>query len=888
MRLKNFGLFASIALLCVSGAQIPVLAAANAATPALSYRIAHCRYLASDLVVAAITDADLKLDRTGATDSSAAIQKGLDAIGAAGGGTLFLSEGIYRLDAPLVLPSAVTLRGELGRTSDPYRYQGTILAAYTGEGAPDGPPLITLGSCCGLRDCMVWYPRQSAESVTPYPPAVVHNTSSTCIDNVVFINAYQAYRSGYKMSGRAYVRNLRGTALSVGVEIDGLADTGRVENVDLSPQYWIHSGLPGAPKSIDAGFARFMQSNGVGVLERRIDWTNTAHVSIDGYNKGYATDYSKNEQDLKKGHVKVSPNGENFDYKIANCVYGVYLLDTANAGLIFTRFNIKATTAGFYMGEKNSNVATLLDSVVDCPINTLDIHGAGRLLIRDCEFRSGSTALGGGVIACSNSKFGSASCQIVAGDGLINASLFGNSFARPIELSGSDTAKAAVHVDARPVPAKIAFDAPQIDYLTPRGASAERLWVITNAPFSAVADGTTDCAQSIQAALTTAGKAGGGIVYVPAGVYAIAGSLTIPPEVELRGAFGSTHDANTAGSCLMIQNEKGDPNGQALIDMGTRSTLRGLNFHYAKQDIREIVDFPFLIRGNGAGIVITHIACANVSRFIDLMTHRCDGAFVDHIEGQPIHIGVRVGGGSRDVVISDCQFNPSNWTFSSLFNAPKVLYPTDGAKRGALTNAFISGLQQTGDQFVLGDCTGLRFYRDFVFAGRYGIHFVAENGRGPSGVCLEPGVDGSTCALRIDAIGQGGFPVANSQLVVTNGSMEGSRHDIESTAGSSANAFFYGVNAWGAHTDSFAQALGGTLRVDGAHLRDPGAPAFDIHGATVAFTASCVRRDLPLFTGAGANIVSAGNILPDSAPAALAFPANLIFTDPEKPAPARK
>jgi len=872
----------------------PLHADQVAGTPPISYRLIASQYPSSDSVVAAYTSDDWKLDRTGKTDDSSAVQAAMTAISAAGGGTLFLRAGIYRLDTALTVPAAVTLRGEIGRAAnDPYHYTGTILAGYAGRGQATGAPLVTLSTSSGIRDCIVWYPEQNPYKIVPYPPSVDHSSDSTCVQNVVFINSYQAYRSGYHMSGRAYVRDIRGTALAVGVEIDGLADTGRVEGVSLSPEYWPHSGLPGSPKVRDTGYREYMRANGIGVLERRIDWTNTADVTVDGYNKGYCSDYSLNDEDLKKGNVTASPNGENYNYTITDCDYGVYLNSTANSGLIFTRFSIQASKAGFYLGEHCATIATLLDNTIDCPGYTIDDHGPGRVLIRDCKFRAGQMNVSAGVFDCAASSFDQPASHVVSGDGLVNATFVGDKFegGKP-DISGSDQAQACVHVDQASLPAPITFDAPSIDFEQRRAPIRQRLYVVTSPEFGAVADGKTDCGAALRSALAAAHTAGGGIVFLPGGVYALSEPVTVPSGVELRGAFDGPHDANTAGSCVLITSPAGAATGTPMITLLAGSMLRGLNFHYANQNIDNIVDFPFLVRGDGAGIVIQNVASANVSRFIDLMTNRCDNAFVDHIEGQPIHVGLEVGGGSQNDSVIDCQFNPSNWTFSTLFNAPKVVYPKDPAKRSAVVGAYIQSLQEHGDVFVLGDCTGLRFYRNFVFAGRHGLRCVAENGRGPSGVCLELGVDGSTTAVRIDALGAQGFPLIDSQLVVTS-TLEGQRHDIELGADFTGAAEFYGANMWGGHTDSSVQVEGGKLRLDGAHLRDPGNPAFNITSGAIVASACCVRRDpdvLPAGLPVASNVSLLGDILPTPAAPSVQLPAsaNVLYTDPgSKPSAAK-
>jgi len=856
--------FAISVVLALPAALAPRAGAYSMDPPLITYRIVPTRFPSRDQVVAAYTDQDFHLDKTGQTDCSALIQAALEAIGKAGGGTMFLSSGTYRLDNPLTLPPGVSLRGELGATSDPFRFQGTILAAYTGEGQADGPPLISLTSCAGISDCMIWYPHQNPANIVPYPPAVNHVSNSTSCENVVFINAYQAYRSGYNMGGRAYVRDLRGTALSVGVEIDGLADTGRVEGVTLSPEYWAHSGLPGAPTAPDSPYRQYMRDDGVGILERRIDWTNTADVSIDGYNKGYCTAYSLNTEDLKKGHLTNSPNGENFDYRIRNCTYGVYVENVANAGMIFTRFDIQASKTAFHLGDKFDTAVTILGSKLASPGLALENLGTGRVVMRDCSFLNGAIATSG-VLDSVASSFSEPSCHVAAGDSLADASFFGDSFAVPPLVSGGQTAKAAVHfVPQSEAPAQT-FDAPPIDFEAPRGATRNQLFVVTQTPFNAVGDGVTDCTAALQSALKAAGTAGG-IVYLPPGGYVVTQPLTIPAGVELRGCFDGPHDANTEGSCILVETGQGSADGPAFLTLNAGSTLRGLNFHYPGQEIAHIVDFPFLIQGQGAGITVADVASANVSRFIDFLSNRCDDAYLDHMEGQPIHTGIEIGGGSSNDTVSDCQFNPSNWTFATIFNAPKVKYP-DAKIRGPIVNAYISGLQEHGEVFVLGDCTGLKFYRDFVFAGRYGLHCIAQNGRGPSGLCLELGVDGSTTAVRIDALGAAGFPIVNSQLVVTS-NLLGQRHEVELGAEFTGQANVYGLNAWGSHADSVFQVSSGTLRVDGAHVRDPGNPVCDLKGGEFALSASCVRRDPALVPNplpAGTSASLSGNILPETA-----------------------
>ncbi len=59
--------------------------------------------------------------------------------------------------------------------------------------------------------------------------------------------------------------------------------------------------------------------------------------------------------------------------------------------------------------------------------------------------------------------------------------------------------------------------------------------VVTEPPYDADASGTRDATAAIQAALNDRYHAGGGVVWMPDGLYKVTGSIIIPPHVTLRG-----------------------------------------------------------------------------------------------------------------------------------------------------------------------------------------------------------------------------------------------------------------------------------------------------------------------------------------------------------------
>ncbi len=82
------------------------------------------------------------------------------------------------------------------------------------------------------------------------------------------------------------------------------------------------------------------------------------------------------------------------------------------------------------------------------------------------------------------------------------------------------------------------------------GGSGSAIWInVSDSPYSAAGDGTTDDLAAIQAALDAANTAGGGTVWLPAATYYVSNTLQLYDNVELRGAGNGTSTIlNPAGA----------------------------------------------------------------------------------------------------------------------------------------------------------------------------------------------------------------------------------------------------------------------------------------------------------------------------------------------------
>jgi hypothetical protein len=116
----------------------------------------------------------------------------------------------------------------------------------------------------------------------------------------------------------------------------------------------------------------------------------------------------------------------------------------------------------------------------------------------------------------------------------------------------------------------------------------------------AKADGATDDTAALQKALDEAGRAGGGVVDVPAGRYVIKGNLSVPAGVTLQGTFRvpPTPQHNKAreltGSVLLAYAGRGQEEGAPFIRLaGNNAAIAGLVITYPEWKQTDVPPVPY-------------------------------------------------------------------------------------------------------------------------------------------------------------------------------------------------------------------------------------------------------------------------------------------------------
>jgi uncharacterized protein YjdB len=781
---------------------------------AQNWQLIQPSYSTTDAFVAGYSVKDFGASGDGTTDVTAIFQARIDALGAQGGGTLFVPEGKYVFKGNLILRKGVILRGEWQKPAKGQSLKGTILMPYSGRGNEDIASFITMEPSAAVQDMAIWYPEQNPNNVAKYPPAILIGEQNyfgndyCSVKNITLINSYAgiAY-SRVNMGSCPVINGIYGTPLSRGIEIDNIADVGRIENIHFSPAYWEGSGLPDAP-STGSAVEKWILSNGTGIVMRRNDWSYTCFVNIEGYHIG-----------MHVGPSIASPgtsaNGHYYSLTFTGCNTGIYFEATSDVGIMYSRIKISNCNNGITIGPKVKFPIQLHTCEITATQNaiTTDAGSSVKLMMQKCTINGGQVLISGGTLTASDCDFNDNIHKIIIGANA-RVALTGNHFIDESLLQNNSLYSGVI--DNTPVTLP---DLPEFNDTLPRNQKPSRLvlYNAANAPFNAKNDGATDNTSAIQYALNSASADGGGIVFLPPGKYKVLGTLTVPTGVELKGAVDISTVPMGPGSILEIYSGKGNESGTPFIQLSQGSGLRGIVFDYPEQlgnNVPDFLAYPYCIQVTGSDVYIVNVGLRAAYNGIDLFTYTCDNHYLDYVAGQALKTGVKVGGNSRGGNISNLQFNPIGYVYGyeskwgNWSNAPSP------ESIGNIVNYVKDNLIF----LALNNCTDETLYNDFHYGSQSGL-ILSE----ASGISLGMGIDGSRKSLVINSVGASGFDFINSQIVAID-NLPGTCY-IETSSGFTSQTTFFNSDYWGWTEYGISQG-GGTLNFEMANFQYPGNIAF--------------------------------------------------------------
>lgn len=176
----------------------------------------------------------------------------------------------------------------------------------------------------------------------------------------------------------------------------------------------------------------------------------------------------------------------------------------------------------------------------------------------------------------------------------------------------------------------------------------QQTWNVIGA--GAPGDGQADCTGVFQRLLDAAGRAGGGVVEVPAGRFRILGHLSIPANVTLQGIYrvppttGPKAITNLTGSVLFAYAGRGSTNGPPFIQLaGHNAAIAGLIIAYPdwkQTDVPPVPYPPCVLSQDTENVGISECLLLNPYEGIRLV--RAHRHLVRNVTGYPIWRGLYV------------------------------------------------------------------------------------------------------------------------------------------------------------------------------------------------------------------------------------------------------
>lgn len=241
-----------------------------------------------------------------------------------------------------------------------------------------------------------------------------------------------------------------------------------------------------------------------------------------------------------------------------------------------------------------------------------------------------------------------------------------------------------------------------------------------------------DVAPKVQEALDKVGQEGGGVVYIPGGVYCFKTPITIPAGVELRGATSvATREISydNGGTLFLCYYGDDDANGiedTAFITLkGTNAGLNGILITYPENnpvlDDTEIkhLNSTYAVRGEGTGVYVVNSKIAGAAYGIDL--RGCDDHFVQNVTTSCYFNAYRLGG--KNGILNGCL---QNGTVQARVSTPYCIDVPGNDNNGL--NLVNATLKANCEYIIVENATDQTIYNTFSYGSKtFAVNNRSEN-----------------------------------------------------------------------------------------------------------------------------------------------------------------
>ena len=332
--------------------------------------------------------------------------------------------------------------------------------------------------------------------------------------------------------------------------------------------------------------------------------------------------------------------------------------------------------------------------------------------------------------------------------------------------------------------------------------------------YGAVGDGVTDdtvAFQNAMNAVNNSGGFGGGVVYVPAGVYAFSNALTIPYGVTLQGDWTdwSLGTNGVVGTLFKVYAGAGQTNGTPFLTIN-KGAIKGVSFWYPNQNPAGITPYPYTLKISGDTLVQN---VALINSYQGIIAYSAAKHILSTVIGSPLFVGITLDAQYDISHQENVRFSPDFWPASKLPGAPaaggphsawmrangtaELLYRGDGEACMDLNisgyNVGVLGLQSTNGG------PNVSFYGGYI--SNCATAYLDGAGGGNTGVeFTRIALDGDVALDRTGAPNDASLYIHSCQLTGRNGVA------LRQTGGSASTMQLHNCT------------LSGTVKVDGGIL----------------------------------------------------------------------
>ena len=653
--------------------------------------VATTTYPTDDIVVADydVTSAPYNADATGVNDATTAIQNALFDCSNTGGGTVWLPAGKYKVTGSIIIPPHTTLRGDWRDPDRGAGSYGTVILADVPPGESTDAGLFRITGMAGVDGLTVYYPNQFIASPVSYPytfeiPGGLSTVLGgqgymmSTIEHVTMLDSYRGIGSGAQATHEMpTISDVKGTVLATGLYLQDTADVGHTENVVFNNSYWARLD----PSISRARPARSMidtwtRAHGTGMIIGGLEWDHLENLSFSDYQIGIDV-VQQNRTALSASLFGIIVQNSN----IALRINGNYVSKTLGLQIANSTFqaNQGMNPIAIQIGDtSNTTIHFNNDIIGGGATSAVQITGNDLVEFQNCTFDNWSgpaaiTASGGALVAEGLTFSPTLSPQKVGISlqaGLSSATLLGSHYTGSPLYTNSSSATIAFQQQGLNF---VSDGLTSYTFAPAYKPSVSHFYNVKLAPYNAVGNGMTDDTSAIQRALNDAGQAGGGIVYLPPAIYAVRTHLTIPANVELRGADSVPHrtivmnGGLATGTILYAYEGRGtdtpDTDTAFITLRGNHAGVRGISIHYPQQandSTANIVAYPWTIRGNGTGVYVYNVSFSNAFKGIDFATNPTNGHVISGVNGFALATAIKVGN-SNEGWVENTLLNINAW-----------------------------------------------------------------------------------------------------------------------------------------------------------------------------------------------------------------------------------